>query len=303
MSAITHQSVSQQSAGVADVLPTVPFETRVSTSVSYALDEGGKLFMGTGEVNKTLKRITAKLNELNIPYAVAGGMAMVAHGYVRFTDDVDILVTREGLTQLHDAVDGLGWVRPFQASKNLRDVSTGVKIEFLIAGEFPGDGKPKPVAFPQPAEVAREVQGIQYLDVPTLINLKLASYMTGADRAKDLGDVQELMKAKSLGRELADQLHPYVRPLYIDLCERLEQTSRPFVKIWQCDLPESLPSSGPQLVEALVCIDASLAPLFADGVAAELVPGKRHTHVKLSTYDRKVAQKHGMVDESELLLD
>src|SRR5262245_30936554 len=123
MTAATHHTSASQGAG--NVLSTVPFENRVAMSVSYALDEGGKLFMGTGEVHKTLKRITSKLEELNIPYAVAGGMAMVAHGYVRFTDDVDILVTRDGLKQLHEAVDGLGWVRPFQASKNLRDAATG----------------------------------------------------------------------------------------------------------------------------------------------------------------------------------
>ena len=90
-----------------------------------------------------------------MPYAVAGGMAMIAHGYRRFTDDVDILVTREGLERLHEAV---GWARmdyaPFRKSKNLRDASTGVKIEFLLTGDYPGDGKPKPVAFPSPEGVA-----------------------------------------------------------------------------------------------------------------------------------------------------
>ena len=62
--------------------------------------------------------------------------------------DVDILVTREGLSVIHAKLDGLGYVPPFSGSKNLRDAEHGVRIEFLIAGEFPGDGKPKPVAFP-----------------------------------------------------------------------------------------------------------------------------------------------------------
>src|SRR5581483_1413043 len=154
---------SVSSTSIAGETHVVPYEHRLASSISYVLVEGGRLFMGASEVNKTLQRITHRLNELQIPYAVAGGMAMIAHGYIRFTDDVDILVTRDGLHQLHNALDGRGWVRPFSTSKNLRDATTGVKIEFLISGDYPGDGKPKPVAFPAPQDVAREVEGIKYL--------------------------------------------------------------------------------------------------------------------------------------------
>jgi hypothetical protein len=280
-----------------------PYEKRLASSISYVLDEGGKLFMGHSEVNKSLVRITKQLEALGIDYAVAGGMAMIAHGYIRFTDDVDILVRREGLERLHEAVDGRGWVRPFHKSKNLRDSSTGVKIEFLLTGDYPGDGKPKPVAFPPPETVAVEIQGIKYLNVSALINLKLASYMTGMDRAKDLGDVQELMKALTLTEDLADSLDPYVRPLYLDLCRRLATTARPFVRIWEGILPPALPSAGEPLAQALSALDPSLAPLFADGITAELVRGKRETHVKLMTRDRRLAQKYNMIDESETLLE
>jgi hypothetical protein len=290
-------------AGVVAAPPVEPYEQRLAANISFVLDEGGRLFMGSGEVNTTLQRITRRLDDLGIPYAVAGGMAMIAHGYLRFTDDVDILVTREGLAQLHEAVDGRGWVRPFSTSKNLRDATTGVKIEFLLTGDFPGDGKPKPVAFPLPNEVAAEIQGIKYLNVATLINLKLASYMTGADRAKDLGDVQELMKALQLGPEFGEQIHPYVQPLYADLCDKLSTTTRPFVRIWEGALPAGLPTAGPQLAEALAGVDPTLIPMFADGVTAELVHGKRQTHVKLQTRSRSIAQKYQMVDESEVLLD
>ena len=31
------------------------------------------------------------------------------------------------------------------------------KINFLLAGDFPGDGKPKPVTFPDPREAAVEL--------------------------------------------------------------------------------------------------------------------------------------------------
>ena len=48
-----------------------------------------------------------------------------------------ILVTRAALKQIHEALEGLGYVPPFTGSKHLRDAETGVKIEFLITGDYP----------------------------------------------------------------------------------------------------------------------------------------------------------------------
>ena len=128
-------------------------------------------------------------------------MALFEHGYRRFTEDIDILVTREALKEIHKALDGRGYVRPFERSKNLRDAQHGVKIEFLIAGDYPGDGKPKPVTFPEPQAAAIERDGISYLKLPALVELKLASGLTGSDRMKDLADVQELIKLLNLPEE------------------------------------------------------------------------------------------------------
>src|SRR6185295_18167394 len=102
----------------------------------------------------TLYKITQRLAELRIPYAVVGGMAMFYHGYRRFTEDVDILVTPEGLKEIHAKLEGLGYLPPFAGSKQLRDTESGVRIEFLITGEYPGDGKPKAIDFPDPSEVS-----------------------------------------------------------------------------------------------------------------------------------------------------
>ena len=57
-----------------------------------------------------------------------------------------VLLTREGLAKVHQSLVGLGYLPVHAGSKNLRDAQTGVRIDFLVAGDFPGDGKPKPVA-------------------------------------------------------------------------------------------------------------------------------------------------------------
>jgi hypothetical protein len=115
----------------------------------------------------------------------------------------------------------LGYVRPFSQSKNLRDTESGVRIEFLIAGQFPGDGKPKPVAFPDPENVWVEINGMRVLNIPTLIQLKLASGMSNVHRLKDLADVQEFAKHVELPTDLANQLDPYVREKFVELCSDL----------------------------------------------------------------------------------
>ncbi len=150
-------------------------------------------------------------------------MSLDAHGYRRLTVDVDILVTREGLKTIHQELDGLGYVPPFTGSKHLRDTENGVRIEFLVAGEFPGDGKPKPVAFPDPEAVGVEIGGIRYLSLPSLVELKLSSGMTNPGRVKDLGDIQELIRTIGLPSEFAEELNPYVREKYLELWEGVQE--------------------------------------------------------------------------------
>ncbi len=119
-------------------------------------------------------------------------MALFRHGLRRFTEDVDLLVTKDDLKVIHEKLEGLGYLPPFPNSKHLRDTQCGVKIEFLTTGDYPGDGKPKPVSFPDPRHVSFEADGMSYLNLPTLVELKLASGMTNPSRLKDLADVLEL---------------------------------------------------------------------------------------------------------------
>jgi hypothetical protein len=200
-----------------DLTGMMPYEQRLNANASWALNEGGMHFEKESAVHKTLQRIARRLDELNIPYAVAGGMALFFHGFRRFTEDIDILVTRESMQRVHHELEGLGYVPPFAGSKNLRDTQSGVRIEFLISGDYPGDGRPKPVAFPHPESASVELEGIRFLALPALIELKLASGMTNPRRGKDLVDVQELIDLLRLSADFADKLNPFVREKYREL--------------------------------------------------------------------------------------
>jgi hypothetical protein len=195
----------------------IAYETQLNQDFRWALQEGSMHFEEASAVHRTLRRVAKRLDELGVPYAVAGGMALFLHGFRRFTEDVDVLVTKDGLRLIHERLEGLGYVAPFQGSKNLRDADTGVRIEFLVAGEYPGDGKPKPVEFPDPAAVGVERDGVRYLSLPMLIELKLASGLTNPLRLKDIVDVQELIRLLKLPSGFADQLDPSVRGKFLEL--------------------------------------------------------------------------------------
>jgi len=204
----------------------IAYEKKLDADPAWALKEGGLHFEEKNAVHDTLRRITSRLKALGIPYAVVGGMAMFAHGYRRFTDDVDLLVTRESMDRVLAELEGLGYVQPAGTKTKLRDTESGVRIEFLITGQFPGDGKTKPVSFPDPALTSIEIGGIRVLGLPALIDLKLASGMTAPHRLKDLADVQELIRELRLPETIADQLNPFVRSKFIELWKAVADAPR-----------------------------------------------------------------------------
>ena len=119
----------------------------------FAMDlrESSDFLMGRGAVWETLARFARRLEEEQIPYVVMGAMALNAREHHRVTTDIDVVVTADARRRIHELLDGRGFRPPFEGSRNLRDTTNGVKIDLVLAGDFPGDGKEKPIAFPDPS--------------------------------------------------------------------------------------------------------------------------------------------------------
>lgn len=179
--------------------------------------------MQEGEVYETLRRLATRLQEESLDYALIGGMALVAHGYRRFTEDVDILMTPETLKAFRERLVGLGYRPAFPGALNtFRDTETGVTIDVATSGEYPGDGKPKPVAFPDPRNARFERDGLWLITLEKLIELKLASGLSAPHRLKDLADVQDLILRLELPLTFTEQLDGSVRSEY----ERLRRAAQ-----------------------------------------------------------------------------
>jgi hypothetical protein len=191
---------------------------QILASPNLTWQEGIEFFQGKGMINQTLLRLVADLEAHGIDYNLIGAAALNRHGYQRFTVDIDLLMSPEGLRRFQTELVGLGYRPAFEgAKKKFRSTSENVPVEIIVAGEYPGDGKPKPVRFHDPSENFVVIEGVKTVNLETLINLKLASGMTAPGRLKDLADVEELIKIKELDESFAERLNPFVREKFVEL--------------------------------------------------------------------------------------
>ncbi len=153
-----------------------------------------------------------------IPFAVIGALAMQHHGYLRFTEDIDIVTTPEGLARIHERLVGRGLVaRGPGLRKKLRDTRHGVDLDVLQAGEHAG-APGSPVRYPPPdaPEFATAPDGIRYATLPALLAFKVASGIWGK-RPQDLADVQALVKVHGLTEDYAANLPVALREKFVEL--------------------------------------------------------------------------------------
>jgi hypothetical protein len=174
-------------------------------------------FMKRSKVHDALNQLSGLLGEDRIPYLIAGAMALNEYGYERVTKGIDLILSRAGLHRFKERHLGRGYLEKHSGSKSFRDTENGVDIDVLIAGDYPGDGKPKSVAFPEPKHSSRPSSEVQWLPLPKLIELKLASGMTAPHRLRDLADAIEVIRVQRLDEHFADQLDPMVREKYREL--------------------------------------------------------------------------------------
>jgi hypothetical protein len=194
------------------------YERELASSFTTVVREAEALYAGSGRLQRTYERLAGRLKGAGISYSLLGGYALILHGVRRFTEDLDVLIRPESLAALKEELVGQGYTGVRGSARSIRDAETGVRIDFVVAGQFPGDGKPKPLAFPDPdSGITVTEHAVRVVTLKTLIELKLASGMTGSGRLQDLADVQRLIEVRRLTDGFARNLHPYVREKFLQL--------------------------------------------------------------------------------------
>lgn len=178
-------------------------------------------FQGKDPVHQTMRRLVKRLEKAGIPHAVVGGMAVYAHGYKRTTDDVDILLTRAGFAEFQKLFVPKQYERAPGHSRRFIDRKNNQSFDILLTGMFPGSGDPGPIAYPNPEAVRETIQRISFVNLPTLVLLKLAAH-----RWQDFADVVKLIQAHGLDESFAKELHPAVRRDFLECLDECAEERR-----------------------------------------------------------------------------
>lgn len=176
-------------------------------------------------VEDGLAALRKLLAEVQVPYALVDGVAVIHHGYVRATRDLDLLLAREDFARLVPQLAAPGFEH--SATNRLRHLESGVDVDL----RFAGDPRPRPGAppYPTPRDLGRSPREGDVVDLPGLVDLKLV-----AGRHQDLADVVALLKPldetgyleleAALGPELRGQLYRLRRDALDEL--ELDRRSR-----------------------------------------------------------------------------
>jgi len=143
-------------------------------------------------VREAAVKAAEQLSQLNIRYALAGGLAVGAHGYIRATLVVDFLVGEE-------AFEHQGGLVAFKAGVPIE--VNGVRIDYLSPASL---GPQLEEALNDPPTNA----GFAIVPVEVLIYMKLV-----ANRRKDLVDVVELVKSGADVQQVRNYLQRYASDL------------------------------------------------------------------------------------------
>jgi hypothetical protein len=196
------------------MMPRTATKRTLSKGFWQGLREIDMYFQGRDPVHQTMRRLVRRLAKASIPHAVAGGMAVFAHKYRRTTDDVDVLLTRQGLERFRELFVPKKYEPWPRRSRRFTDRISKVSVDFLVTGLFPGSGEPGPVVYPDPESVRTVIEKTQVVNLPTLVELKLA-----ARRHQDFADVVNLIRFNNLDESFANQLNPSVQRDYIECLE------------------------------------------------------------------------------------
>jgi hypothetical protein len=156
-----------------------------------------------------VKYIARELEENNVEYCVIGGVALSTYNYERNTNDVDLLVSKEGFSIIKNNFIGRGYTLRPGSTKNLNYLAPSgkVPIDILVEGDREGT-----IVLPKPKGIREKRGGIWYLTLPKLIEFKL-----NANRPEDRQDVLKLIKLNDLGPELVQAIEGPASIKYLEL--------------------------------------------------------------------------------------
>jgi hypothetical protein len=162
------------------------------------------------KVRDRMRRASAALEAVGVPYAVAGGNAVAAwvatvdESAVRNTQDVDIVIRHEDLPTAKAALEAAGFVYRYAASIDMFLDGPGAKARDAVHIIFAGQKVKTEYVEPAP-DVQDHVtsQDIRVLSLESLVRMKLTSF-----RDKDRTHLRDLIDVGLIDASWCAKLSP-----------------------------------------------------------------------------------------------
>lgn len=171
-------------------------------------DEALLILDNRGAVLDIAREVSRLMRAAGIPGAVIGGVAVVLHGHVRTTKDVDIFVPPP-LGPLADLLTANGFA--FDRARRAF-VRQGPPVHLVL---------PEQIG-PPPKEMV-EMEGVTTVSLADLIGMKLRSGSADPLRAQDLADVIGLIRHHRLTGGFARHLDKALRPAFRKLARLIQR--------------------------------------------------------------------------------
>jgi hypothetical protein len=161
-----------------------------------------------GTILDIAREVSDLMRAAGIPGVIVGGIAVVLHGHVRTTKDIDIFLPSP-LEPLADLLTANG----FTFDKGKREfVRQGVAIHLVL-----------PEQVESSLGETIEIDGITTVTLADLIGMKLRSGSANPLRAQDLADVIGLIRQHQLSSGFARHLDKTLRPAFRKLVRMVQQ--------------------------------------------------------------------------------
>jgi hypothetical protein len=208
---------------------TLEFLTERLELCDQLLAGRGKMFEPQdlpGRYGRVVQAIDHLLQVMACESVLAGGWAVWHHGFVgRMTQDMDIVLAADRIDEFLRVASVSGFeVLPQPAGRwpKVRHKDTDVKVDILPEGQRPGTvSKPAPTTIPHPTRLGAKSGVLQYIELPDLIELKLA-----AGRLRDEYDVVELIRVNPEHLETIRRHLATVHADYVAAFDRLVQRAQ-----------------------------------------------------------------------------
>ena len=163
-----------------------------------------------------LEEIFGALNEAQTRYVVVGGLAVIAHGYVRYTNDIDLVIAFEpaNMERAMKALQDLGYtpkipVEPLEFADPVKRQGwveqKGMIVFQLINDRFRRE--PIDVFVFEPFDIERACAAREWrelgptLKIPVVDLEQLLAMKRLANRDRDRIDIDQLLKLQKFRRE------------------------------------------------------------------------------------------------------